>query len=340
MGNGVCVIGRDDRMGLGSMTADFCQGMQPDRLVLVDVGSRKGKITIPKESYGEIVRVPRNSIPDGYLTSILRDMQVVVGFETWYWPQLPTIARSMGGKTVLFPMWEWSSDRDCGNSDYLLCLSETDYRKYWCRPMPRVTRIKCDWPACSEIHDPNRQLNWPPKNFVHIAGNASHNRDGTKEVLQAAKHLVGAGATLRINAGFNYSNWCPEEMKKSSPYEGMRLELEAGFPTRKDLFANCDCLVQPRRLGGHSLPINEAMGEGIPVLTLDLPDWQNNPYRIPAWKQPQERFGPGMCDVWSASPDELGWWMRGMALGNIAKAEGPKLPTWDEFREWWGRNIK
>ncbi len=75
------------------------------------------------------------------------------------------------------------------------------------------------------------------------------------------------------------------------------------------------------------------------MITLDLPDWRTNPYRVPAIPQPAERFGPGLCSVSTCDPDELGRRMREMAEGRAVRVEGPKLPTWSEFKEWWTKEV-
>ncbi len=374
MSNGLVVVGRDDRMGLGSMAQDFCEGMKPDRLVLVDVGSRKGKLPESLSWAGQVISVPRGKLNTWGIENILHECKIVVGFETWYSDQLTEVARGMGVKSVLFPMWEWSSKQQCARSDELICLSKTDHDWALSQGFYPDRCHRYDWPACPSLSNPlpatvecpkcrlilnrsllsfehldpvrcpgclegwvssgRRKVNWPPKVFAHFAGNASHNRDGTREVLLSARYLMGTGAELRVYSSFDLG-------RLTSPGERLGpIALMPSATTRREMFDGVDCLVFPRRLGGHSLATNEAAGEGIPTIVLDLPDWQEWPYRVPAHPQPLERFGNQTCPVSRADPEELGQLMRQMALGVDCRSHlNPKVPSWDEFRQWWQKEI-
>lgn len=339
-GKGMLVIGRGERMGLGTMTQDFCRAFMPDRVILID---RNGGRDLPDGSIigGEVIKISQTEF-SRHTGKYLEGMRVVVGFETWYEDRVVPMCRGVGIKTVMFPMWEWSPG-SAQASDVLITLSETDaIHSFGLNEMapPSIRThqqiLKGWWPPSPEVPNPGRQLNWPPQRFVHCAGNARHNRDGTREVLEAATYLVGTGVHIDVYAGFDViSTLFPDNLRLTLPC----VQLHKPTETRRDIFDACDCLVFPRRLGGHSLPINEALGEGIPVITLDLPDWQYLPYRVKAHPQPRERFGRGFCDVAKADPHELGMLMRNMALGNVERKPGPILPPWTDFVEWWQSKV-
>jgi hypothetical protein len=370
MGNGIVVVGRVERMGLGTMTHEFCEAFYPDRLIVIDCLNGR-KVDPSGYKCGEAKVVTRaewnNTLYAAHLMGT--DAKVCVGFETWYNDSIPAMCRGNGVKSVMFPMHEWSSPEQCRQSDLLLALSGTDYD--WCLNLPQNSPCslrRCDWPAspfvrqkCERCHGGgkgqpvatgfesagrinewcmsqpcgrcngtgfHRELSWPPKTFVHLAGNSSHNREGTREVLLAAHYLEGTGARLRVHSSFpltSFPHW--EDVDWAGPTEN-----------RADLFAGCDCLVQPRRLPGHSLPINEATGEGIPCVVLDIPDFKHYPYRVKAIPDGQFR-ARGLHDCWRADVDELGDKMRSMALGRAAGHPNgythPKLPTWAEFKAQW-----
>jgi len=62
-----------------------------------------------------------------------------------------------------------------------------------------------------------------------------------------------------------------------------------------DLYTNADVLLIPRRFGGQSLPMQEAVACGIPVVTLDVAP-QNN--MLPDdWLVPAVHTGEVMCKV-------------------------------------------
>jgi hypothetical protein len=116
------------------------------------------------------------------------------------------------------------------------------------------------------------------------------------------------------------------------------VEFAGGVESRTDLLKDCDCLVQPRRLPGHSLPINEATGEGIPCIVLDLPDWKDYPYRVKSVLDTPQRFGTYNGPMVKADVEVLGQLMRSMTEGKDCQSHlMPKLPTWEEFKVQWQR---
>lgn len=327
MGNGLCFFGRHAQMGLGTMLEEFCEAMEPERVINIDCQDGRTPSVVPVKNMVTITRTEwdreANKVND-----LLEGMKVVVGVETWFRNDFPQMCRNKGIKTVMFPMWEWSHD-SIRAGDLLVCLSPTDYGIYQApksdTKLPHT--IFSDWPACPAVHDPNRVINWPPKTFVHCAGNAHHNRDGTKEALGAAQFLEGTGAKLVV-----YHNFPITVPTESSPF----VELRGSVPNRINLLAGADCMVCPRGLPGHSLPINEATGEGISVITLDLPDWARWPYRVSGYKMGstlQSRVG--RTPLWEADCRQLGTLMFDMARGALDHKHGPKLPTWAEFKETW-----
>lgn len=361
MSNGIYVIGRAERMGLGTMTEEFCAAMDPDKVIVVDCDNGR-TVDASRIANAKVVKRRAFSPADE-----LKGASVVVGFETFYHNAVPEIGRHLdfNFKTVLFPMWEWSSHSQVEGSSLLVCLSETDRQWAGCRPMPYGFYVRYDWPASpflkakcrvcngAGINDhgypfspcdrcPIRKILWPPKTFVHLAGNAAHNRDGTREVIQAARYLRGTGARLRLHASFTI----PPEWS----INGDVVELAGPCTDRRDLFDGADCLVCPRRIGGHSLPINEATGEGIPCIVPDLPDWAAFPYRVKMVRD--GTFGAARrVDAWRVDVQELGLFMRAMALGyavtsdptlnvSLPQTPCPKLPTWDKFKTEWAKWMK
>ncbi len=332
---GLCVVGRADACGLGTMTEEFCRTMRPERLVVIDTG--RGMDPGYRAWAGRSIVVTRPQWQRDPLTAYLRETRTVVGFETWYRDDFPSRCRHLGVRSVMFPMWEWTPDSGY-ESDTMVNLCATDYMtsKYRCftgKPLSQ-TVLLTDWPRPDgpALAEPA----WPPKTFVHCAGRAQHNRNGTREVLLAARHLRGTGARLVVYAQFDVVGgglWTPDP---EAP-----VELRGEAMSRQTMLASADCCVYPRRLPGHSLPINEALGSGIPTVTLELPDWRGQSgYQVTAIPQPAERWGTQAdATVWRADPDELGLLMKAMAEGRVVRVPQWRPPTWDQFRIWWGENV-
>lgn len=328
IGSGLCVIGRAERMGLGSMTEDFCRAFIPDRAIILD--RMTGRTISPDGIIAKEVITLTTAELNRKLPELLRGLNTVVGFETWYSDYVTQHCTPRKIRTVMFPMWEWSPD-SVKTSSKLITLSETDRAHFpnglqgWWPPSPAVKALE------------QRELQWPPKVFVHCAGNASHNRDGTEQVLQAAEHLVGTGAKLLLFSAFDAYRKYADLLNGITHQEV--IEFRAPVKDRADLYREADVLVCPRRIGGHSLPINEAQGLGLPVVCLNTMDWREFPYTVPAHAQPRERFGRSFCDTFRADPEELGICLRNMAIGNVSLVPGPALPSWEEFKLWWTTNV-
>lgn len=331
VGEGLCVIGRASRLGLGSMTQDFCNAMDPDLVIVIDYNQYQ-KCDPEGMGLKNYVILDRTTWKGVSLVEFLNastkgkgPIKTVVGFETFYREDMVFKLKPAGVKTVIFPMWEWTPDYAL-EADVVINLSHTDQSKH-----PQGFQVQ--WPASPAVHVPHRSINWPVKTFVHFAGNASHGRDGTQEVLKAAEHLKGTGARLVVYASFSV----PSIFEVPS---GCPIDLRGPVPERRNLLDGADCVVCPRGLGGHSLPIDEAQGEGIPVITLNTLDWLSNSYSVTAYGPTHRRFGKvHNAPLYHANTAELGFLMKAMATGVIDRR--PQLPhyPWSEFRDWWVNHV-
>jgi hypothetical protein len=324
-------------MGLGSMTEDFCRAMKPERVIIID--RQNGQTVDPQgmglTNYQVVTQTQWNGASKFQLAEYIGGTgMTVVGFEIFYRDDFCQVMKGLGVRTVLFPMWEWTPCSDL-SADVLVNLSDTD-QNYPGQIDPsypgQKQGVRYDWPASPAVRDPHRVIHWPPRTFVHFAGNASNNRDGTRQVLEAATYLRDTDAKLVVYASFSLTSDFSYDV--SSP-----IEVRPAVTNRIDLLRGADCVVCPRRLPGHSLPISEATGEGIPVIVQDLPDWRSYPYRVPSCQIVQERIGQGYNTVWTASSEALGKLMRDMTTGKINREPCPKVPAWGEFKLWWDQNV-
>jgi hypothetical protein len=329
MNTGMLVIGRADIMGLGSMTADFCRALEPERVVLIDTlrglpidmgpfADRPDNVTV--------IRMKDWQSDPAIIIRELANMKIVVGFETFYSDLLPSLAKgnSTGPtKSAMFPMWECSPG-SVAESDFLFYLSGQDANFYG-----PDKGIRCTWPASPVVYDPDRVINSPPRRFVHAAGNAAHNRNSTQQVLEASLFLKGTGAELHVYHSFRIPGpWMPAF--------GAPVKFCGSVPSRRDLLVGCDCFVHPQQFEGLSLPISEAAAERIPIIAVDLPQWRGWTHTVSASPAGHKRFTQSV-EMFAPDPVELGELMRGLALGTVAPITPQRQPTWDEFKADWAR---
>jgi hypothetical protein len=96
--------------------------------------------------------------------------------------------------------------------------------------------------------------------FLHVAGSHGESgRNGTSELLEAIP-LVRSEVRFVI-----YSQRPLPRM------DDARVDVRIGdFPDNAALYAEGDVCVLPRRYGGQSLPMNEALSVGMPVMMIDM----------------------------------------------------------------------
>lgn len=342
-GNGICVVGRANRTGLGMMTLDFCRAMRPDKLILIDVG---GSLVFYPEWFDELaaggmeVKVVkledwRDTITPRFLLSG-GEVKRLIGFETLYCDNISYVTHCLDIKVICLPNWE-CSPTEVKDYDCLICLSKKD-RQFYDMADGGAWLMNGRWPCaneaiCSKVQLVGKFASHLPERFAHNAGQASHNRNGTWETLQAARWLAGTKARLVVRSQFPIpQQWIPA----GAPIDIVVSEAEY----RADLYRYADVFIHPMQFPGLSLPLIEAAGNRIPSIVLDLPEWADHPHRVPVSSSPPrvKKFAVPV-EMHSADVESLGKMMRGMATGEIMLKLPPAPPTWNGFREWWRDEI-
>lgn len=117
------------------------------------------------------------------------------------------------------------------------------------------------------------------RHFFHVAGRpAVHDRNGTLDFVKAVRMLSPA-------SDVHYTVYCQAptaELRRA--VAGTRVQIVEHLPDYTDMFRHGDVMVLPRRYGGLCLPLNEAIGSGIPVLMTDVDP--NNTWLPREWLVP------------------------------------------------------
>jgi hypothetical protein len=321
IGDKMVVIGRATRSGLGSMTADFCAEMQPERTVIIDVQNGMTMDLSPfRDPFVVALRDWRRSVD--VAKELLAGMKWVVGFETFYCGHVTAVARAEGAQTVIFPNWEWSPDSVL-LADMLICTSATDAAYYGPVTLNAAGHA---WPITSSVIT-DKERNWPPRVFVHNAG-TSPDRNNTKAVVSAARWLSGTDARLFVHSQV------PLDMPEHD-----HVAFRGETSHRVHLYDEADVFVHPIGYGGLSLPIREAAANRIPTIIPELPEWSSWPYPVVMGDSYATKINRHVVRMHRPDIDHLGALMRSMALGEISRRLPPPPPTWDEFRAWWRARV-
>lgn len=189
------------------------------------------------KKYAEISYVPDN---------FFDDLDVVIILE-WYSKQIIDTAHEKGCKVVLKVNYEFLPEKHEG-ADLYLCSSSLNYEV--------VNGNKILIPDPVEVGEVRERTIC--KTFVHNAGTLGiGGANGTKELIEALKYAVEPFKMI-IRAQV------PIECKDE------RVDLRIGDFPHEELFTEGDVFVMPQKFRATSLPIQEAMASGMPVLSSNI----------------------------------------------------------------------
>ncbi len=240
-GTRVGFLARADNGGLGCESWEFVRNFNPDKVLVI-----RGEHGHHPERFNGYNCQHTNGIPThDDIDRFLKDIDVVFSIETFYNWGIIDMARMRGIRTVLRVNFE-------------LNVLDT----YPNHPQPDMVVLPSMW-HYDDIRHPNKLfLPFPVnrkvlpyrersriENFYFIAGhNCFEDRNGV-EVMLAAIPYIQAPVTILSQYPMPYY---PNTV--NTDFENY-WEIHKG-----------DCLISPRRYAGQSLPMNEALSLGIPVI--------------------------------------------------------------------------
>jgi glycosyltransferase involved in cell wall biosynthesis len=225
----------------------------------------------------DLGRFPDAQVVNGFIPTeqdcrrLLQDVDVVASCETFYRPGFADLARSMGVKTVLAPNFEFL---DCNDQPTLWALPSLWH--YDDVPFDNKTFLPV--PIDTDRFTPNTAST--ARRFLHVVGRpAVHDRNGTADLLRALQHVQSDIELTLTCQEPGYINSLVRERNVRTPDNVTLIVKPGDVADNADLYAGQDVLVLPRRFGGLCLPVNEALGSGMPVIM---------PYIDPNWWLPGE----------------------------------------------------
>jgi glycosyltransferase involved in cell wall biosynthesis len=149
-----------------------------------------------------------------------------------------------------------------------------------------------------EVRNVNMERTIKKLKILFINGKQAHlDRNGLKSVLEAV-NLTKGDFTLTVRSQYDIE----EEIKDS------RVIVEIGnIDKQEDMYKDFDLMLFPRRYGGLSLPLNEALISGLPVIMTNI---SPNDYLLPKhWLINSSIIGQFITripiDVYAADVDDL-----------------------------------
>lgn len=296
------MIARCDGGGLAALTREVHRQLKPERTLLLDLETRgRGDCTPDEYLEGEVYRCTfAGSIPDRAVEWITAEgIDTLWTAETFYDDhKLIPRAHGNGIRTVVYAMPElapWTYDTSI--------------------PVPRLITVPTSWrldtmPANTQLlpmpvardrlpADERREV----KHLYHVQAAAMLDRNGTQILLDALEHIVSDDLTLTIRVnGDGPSPMVPL---------GTRVHVEVLMSPEVDYWDSypegIDLLVQPRRYGGLSLPVQECASLGVPTVCLATDPYAAEAFTttIPATSARDSRMKGGMVPVQSGDPRSL-----------------------------------
>lgn len=285
------LIARADNTGLGIQSWEFHRHMTPDRTLVIDVGHMADSgLHCNKGTFAD--RYPGATMWPGWsptapvLREFLSGLDTVFVAESPYSYALFSLAATMGVHAVLQYNWEF-----------------LDYAVRRDLPRPALFAAPSTW-HYADLHYPNKCLlpvpiatdRFTPRehgptatHFVHIVGRpAVHDRNGTGALLAALEHIR---SEVTVTFKCQQPGYLGTLSAGRHTPDNVTVRLDSS-PVNDywDNYTEGDVLVMPRRFGGLCLPVQEAIGAGMPVIMPAVApnhDWLPAEWLVPAHHQGQ-----------------------------------------------------
>lgn len=292
------LIARADNGGLGVQTYEFYRNMPIHKTLIIDISAYNNL-----ENF--YYRYPEAQVVKGFprdedLNDFLEDLDVVFSCEIPYNYNLFNIARKKGIKTVLQYNYEFLDylQSDLPFPDLLLAPSLWHFEEIEERFSPITSVRFLPVPVNRDVLPFEEKIEI--KKFLHIAGHkTAKDRNGTQIVLDSLRYI-----TEPVEVVIRSQQEIPK-VKKSNKVKLKVITDEVH--NYWELYGDEDCLLLPRRYGGLSLQLNEAMSKGmIPIMTDIEP--QNRFLHSESLIEPVSQdklLTRTEIDVWNVDPYDL-----------------------------------
>lgn len=300
----VGLVARADDRGLGILTWGFYRHVVPDRTLVVREPGAESKGFVPHlDRYPGAPVVTfdpvAGTLPEEEVRAWLAPLDVVYLAETPYDFRFYDWCRDAGVATVLHTMPEfWPYVRSPELARPSVAWNPTSWMADRLPPDVEVVPV----PVPEDHLTPRVRGGARPVTFLHVAGKrAMGDRNGTTTLLRALRFVRERMRVVLTT-----------QEDRLPPVRGVGAHVTVevvtgGVGDYRDLYADADVLVLPRRYGGLSLPVNEAAGSGLGLL---LPDSPPHPQTWPAdyvqaWPLGAVTTALGPVETFDTSPAAL-----------------------------------
>lgn len=235
------------------MTFDFFRNLMVEKVLVISSSYENYHDRFDGYAGTSVIVCSRGMPALDEIDLFLNDIDVVVAFETPYNWNIFARAKERGIKTVLIPMYEWTAPNDSipVMPDLFLCPSALDYREM---PEPKVL---IPTPINRAIIPYRRRSE--AKTFIFNNGHGGFQGRNALDALLLAIPLVKSDVEFIIRSQVPFE-----------PINDTRITTKMGEVNYEDLWKEGDVYIHLHRWDGLSLPLNEAMAAGMPIIAPDF----------------------------------------------------------------------
>lgn len=284
------LVARADNSGLGTMSWEFSNHLKPAKTLIVN----PGKYHIFRERFPENSRLcAKGQMSTQDMEWLLDGIDLLLTIETPYHYALYKMAKRAGVKTVLIPMYECMPPIVPHHPDLYICPSEIDmdFVDYG----QKKVLIPCPINIRKLVFKRRKRA----ETFVfHNGHGGGKNRNGAKEFIEAISLVKNKEVKFIIYSQLGLP-------KIDDP----RVEVRIGnYENYYDIWQDGDVYVHPHKFDGLSLPIQEAIGVGMPVICTKFypfTEWLPEHWMFPSPSHTRERIFHLKVDVHEVNPQIL-----------------------------------
>lgn len=275
--NKIGIIARSDNRGLGNQTWEAVRHLDPAKVLVINIPSEQ-PLDLRPERFRGAHTINGWPTPND-MAAFLQGLDAVYTAETPYHYSLFSIAEQMGIQTVLHVNPEFCDKLQRDVPDPTLYLAPTTWM--W-DELPNPKRL-LPFPV-DLTRFGMRQMADRATHFLHIVGRpAIHDRAGTVEFLYALENVK---ESVRVTIRCQTKDYVQSLIKVHDITIPAHVELDVkdvDVPNYWDMYEG-QVLVAPRRYGGMSLPMQEAVANMMPVISTDVVpqrDWLPADWLVP-----------------------------------------------------------
>jgi glycosyltransferase involved in cell wall biosynthesis len=249
------LIARPDNGGLGSLSVDFYKNLPIEKVIALSPVRKEHEWKFPTAFFTD-------KLKDDLLADFCQGLDLVITFETPYNWNLFEIAKERKVKTVLIPNFEWM-EMTFPLPDLMICPTMLDYR------VLMEPKIYLPIPIDREILP--FKLRTKAETFLFNAGRGGI--DGRNQAVQVLKSipLVKSDVKFLIRFQSFLRSTSPEAINEILTLEKDSRVLcwEGELQHYQQAYILGDVLVHPQKYGSLSLPVQEAMSRGMPIIAMN-----------------------------------------------------------------------